>query len=128
MRPHPVLRALAGGLALVAVAASAQSADEPAPMRPDAIGYAYYTCVRTHALAAKATAEQAVSQAHKACEGEATGMEVRLMIQFEPVFSALGPGLREPQEEQLRQNVQEIVADIDAQVLRELGRAKAATP
>lgn len=109
-------------LLLPVAAASAAEPAATAPLQADAIGRPYYDCVHEKAFLYRGKPEPAIQAAHGACEAEAAGMEVKLLLEFEPVFAALGPGLREPQEARLKQNVQEMVAHVDAMVLEELTR------
>ena len=112
-------------LLLPVAAASAAEPAAAAPFPADAIGRPYYDCVHEKAFLYRGKPEPAIQAAHGACETEATGMEVKLLLEFEPVFAALGPGLREPQEVALKQNVQQMVADVDAMVLEELIQQRA---
>ena len=109
-------------LLLVLAVSSALAGDKPAaaPIPKDAIGRPYYDCVHAAAFASRMSAEVAVAKAHEGCRNEAVGMEVKLLMEFQGVFDALGPSLAEPQKAQLKENVEQMVKDIDGSVLDEL--------
>ena len=107
-------------LAFAALPAVAGDGGAAAPLAKDAIGRPYYDCVHAAAFASKESAEAAVAKAHDACQSEAAGMQVKLMIEFQGVFDMLGPGLAEPQKARLRENVERMVEEIDGRVFDEL--------